>query len=196
MNLYTTTYEPDAHGVPLDDVVVRVATADDLAGCGALVARREGTDAEAATQRLRAVHAQDDQVVMVALLHGAVVGFAKAGFLTPVADGGRDAPDGWYLSGIVVAPEYRRRGIGRALTQARRDWVWERADVVHYIVSDAHRASLALHESLGFHEVTRDFVLPGIVFGSGGGILCRAEAPRRRVLRFPTLWRSSARGGR
>lgn len=193
MNLYFAGYEPDAHGVPLEDVVVRVATADDLVACGALVARREGSDAVAVTERLRAATADDDHLIMVADHHGEVVGYARAGRLTPVADGGRHAPDGWYLSGIVVAPEYRRRGIGRALTEARCAWVWQRADAIHYVVSDTNRASLDLHESLGFREVTRDFSLPGVVFGAGGGILCRADAPRRRLLRFPTLWRGSAR---
>lgn len=194
MNLYFETYQPDAHGVPLDDVVVRVATGEDLAQCGELVARREGSDAGAATARLRHIHARDDQVVLVATLHGQVVGYATAGRLTPVADGGRDAPDGWYLNGVVVAPEYRRRGIGRALTQARCDWVWQRAEAIHYVVSHANRASLDLHESLGFRELTRDFALPGVNFSSGDGVLFRAEAPRRRVLRFPPLW--SARRGR
>lgn len=195
VNDYFATYEPDAHGVPLADVIVREATPVDLVACGALVARREGWDAEAVTQRLRNVAAESGQLVMVAERGGDIVGYAKAGYLTPVADGGRDAPDGWYLSGIVVAPEYRRRGIGRALTQARCEWVWEREDAVHYVVASGNRASLELHESLGFREVTRDFVLPGVVFGSGTGLLCRAEAPRRRLLRFP-LWRASARGGR
>lgn len=191
MNLYLAPFEPDAHGVPLEGVVVRVATADDLVGCGELVARREGTDADAVTERLRTVHALDDQLVMVAELGDQIVGYAKAAHLTPVANGGRNAPDGWYLSGIVVAPEYRRRGIGRALTTARCAWVFQRADAVHYVVSDANPSSMALHASLGFREVTRDFALPGVVFGSSAGILYRAEAPRRRVLRFRPRWPGS-----
>lgn len=196
VNLYDMRYEPDAHGVPLDGVVVRVATPEDLVGCGKLMARREGWDAEAVTERLRNVVDLDDQIVMVAELDSDVIGYARVGYLTPVADGGHGAPDGWYLSGIVVAPEYRRRGIGRMLTQARCDWVWERDEAVHYVVAAVNQASRSLHSSLGFREVTRDFVLPGVVFaGSGGGLLCRAEAPRRRVVRFP-LWRASARGGR
>lgn len=188
VNLYFGSYEPDAHGVPLDDVVLRVATEDDLVACGELVARREGSDADAVTERLRHVHDDRDQVVMVADLHGEVVGYARASRLTPVADGGSNAPDGWYLSGLVVAPEYRRRGIGRSLTEARCEWVWERADAVHYVVSGSNRASQDMHASLGFREVTRDFSVPGVVFSHGGGVLCRAEAPTRRLVTFPRRW--------
>lgn len=191
MNLYLARYEPDAHGVPLADVVVREAIDDDLVACGELLAQREGTDADACTTRLRRVSARAGQIVLVACHEGRVVGYAQAGRLTPASDGGHGAPDGWYLSGIVVAPELRRRGIGRALTVARCEWVWHRADRVYYVASDANLASLALHGSLGFREVTRDFTLPGVTFTTGTGVLFSAEAPRRRVLRFRTPWRSA-----
>ncbi|WP_454226258.1 GNAT family N-acetyltransferase [Propioniciclava flava] len=66
--------------------------------------------------------------------------------------GGRNAPDGWYLSGVVIAPDARRRGLGRRLTQERIDWALERGSAVYYVVAASNWASRALHGELGFEE--------------------------------------------
>ncbi len=181
---YFASFQPDLHGVPLPDVEVRPAADADLAACGHLVARREGGDAGAWTERLRICRTEGDQQVFVAACGDRIVGYAKVGWLEPVAAGGRGAPDGWYLSGIVVAPEFRRRGLGRLLTEARCAWVFERADAVYYVASATNRASVVLHEDLGFREITRDFVLPGVTFGRSDGVLFRAESFASRVRRL------------
>ena len=89
--------------------------------------------------------------------------------------GGPHAPDGWYLSGVVVSQGFRRRGLGRRLTQSRIDWALGRGGAVHYVVAAGNRASRTLHASLGFREVTADFTLPGVLFGNDDGILYRLE---------------------
>lgn len=184
VNLYQTLFDPDAHGIPLADVRVREATDADLDACGALQARREGGLVTQWAERLRRSRLDEGRQVFVAAQGERVVGYAMVGWLEPIAQGGRNAPDGWYLSGIAVAPEFRRRGLGRVLTQARCDWVWARADEVFCVASRANRASVAMHEGLGFFEVTRDFLVPSALFGAGDGILLSAQAYRRRVLRF------------
>lgn len=176
MNSLFAPYAPDAHGVPLTDAVVRPAVHDDLVFTAALAALREGGDrADWGAQHQRRF-GDPRQKLLVAELDGEIVGFGWLSWLTPVESGGRNAPDGWYLSGVVVAPAFRRRGLGRRLTQARVDWALRQQGVVHYVVAGSNLASRALHASLGFSEVTTDFTLPGTVFGNDDGILCRLEA--------------------
>lgn len=52
---------------------------------------------------------RNDRVVFVAVTVGEVVGAAKTHF-HPDPDG--SAPAGHYLGGVVVAPGFRRRGVG------------------------------------------------------------------------------------
>ena len=120
------------------------------------------------------------QQLFVALSDGAVIACARLAWLTPAAGGGRNAPDGWYLNGLVVAGGYRRRGLGRALTRARCLWVWDRGETVHFVVNDQNRASMDLHREVGFREVTRDFELPGVSFTGGEGVLFSADASGQR----------------
>lgn len=175
MNTLFAPYQPDAHGVPLPDVVIRTACRDDLPFTAALAARREG----GVIEEWAAIHGRlfDDErrVLLVAEHHREVIGYAWLAWLTPEADGGHSAPDGWYLSGVVVAPAFRRRGVGRRLTQARVDWVLERGESAFYVVSASNQASRTLHAELGFREVASDFVLPGVVFANHDGILCRLD---------------------
>jgi len=168
-------YQPDAHGVPLPELTVRRAEPADLPACAALMAEREGDDEAAWLDRLQ-FWALAGQQLFVATLPGRVIGCARLSWLTPGADGGRNAPDGWYLNGVVVTPGFRRRGLGRALTLARCRWVWERGGRVHFVVNARNRASMDLHREVGFREVTRDFVLPGVTFTGGEGVLFSAEA--------------------
>lgn len=184
VDLMLTPFEPEAHGVPLPDTEIRLATADDLVDCARLAARRELGDPDVWALQFRRRLADPRQRLMVAIHRGATAGFAWVAHLTPEADGGHGAPDGWYLSGVVVASEYRRRGLGQRLTQARVEWVLGRASEVFYVVSAHNSASRRLHEAVGFWELTRDFRLPGTVFGDGDGILCRLgrERPAAEVV--------------
>ncbi|MBM9510091.1 GNAT family N-acetyltransferase [Streptomyces sp. KK5PA1] len=85
------------------------------------------------------------------------------------------APDGFYLSGLVVAPGHRHQGVGTALVRARLAWVARRAPYAWYFANARNVASLRLHAELGFVEVTRDFSYPGVEFSGGVGVLCRAD---------------------
>lgn len=187
VNPLFASHDPDAHGVPLPDAAARPARADDLAATGALAAQREGGTAGEWTARHERRFADTGQQLMVAEHEGRIVGYGWVSWLTPAASGGRGAPDGWYLAGVVVDPAFRRRGLGRRLTEARVDWVLERADDVHYVVSGSNRASRDLHAFLGFVEVTDDFVMPGVVFTRDDGILCtRRRRPDATVIDLET----------
>jgi RimJ/RimL family protein N-acetyltransferase len=56
-------------------------------------------------------------------------------------------------------------------TEHRVAWVAERASAVRYFASLQNRASIALHEKLGFHEVRRGIAHPRIRFTGGIGAL-------------------------
>lgn len=175
VNSLFAAYEPDAHGTPLDDVVVRRAETADLLDCGRLAARRQGGMPEVWAERFR-LGEETRQLLFVALHAGRVVGYGRIAWLTPEASGGYGAPNGWYLSGCVVDEAVRRRGVGRALTQTRLDWAHARGDDVYYFANADNHASLDLHQQLGFIEIGRDFAINGVTFTGGQGVLCRASA--------------------
>jgi ribosomal protein S18 acetylase RimI-like enzyme len=96
-----------------------------------------------------------------------IVAYARAVFLDPAPT----APTGYYLGGVVVATRARRSGLGSRLTEARLAWIAERASSAWYFTNARNRASLCLHERLGFHEETREFAIPGVEFAGGVGVL-------------------------
>ena len=132
-------------------------------------ARRHGKDPSKAVERierdLRAgAQGEPSRYCCVALRDDTVVGFGKCAYLewsSPTTERGRDAaagpaaPPGWYLAGVLVEPEHRRRGVARALTGHRLDWLQGRTDVVYYWVDEVNRASIDLHRDFGFEEVAR-----------------------------------------
>jgi ribosomal protein S18 acetylase RimI-like enzyme len=123
---------------------------------------------------------RDDRHVTVVDAATGLLGYGRTGWFAPAADAPPNtAPAGWYLTGLSVDPAWRRRGIARALTEARLDWVAARADEAWYFANATNRVSLGLHASVGFVEVTRDFTFPGIDFAGGAGVLCCVDLSGR-----------------
>jgi aminoglycoside 6'-N-acetyltransferase I len=99
----------------------------------------------AATEATPAFGAFDDE---------RLVGFAEAGE-RPWGDGCETRPVGW-LEGIYVEPQYRGRGVGRALVAAVTDWATARG--YSELGSDAaleNEISLQSHTRWGFEETKR-----------------------------------------
>ncbi len=165
-------YRPDAHGDPIA-VTIRELVGADVEACAAIATERNGGHRDAWAAALSGGLGSPDHGGFVAVVDGDVVGYATAGWLSPHAGGGRRAPDGWYLTGLTVATGFRRRGIGRALTLARLDWLRGRASEVWYFAAATNLASLDLHRALGFEDVTVDFEIAGVGFTGGVGVLCR-----------------------
>lgn len=184
-------YEPATGSPRLDAATgtVRVATLDDVDGLARLAVaenRRSPSDGRGSTSldHWRDLFTdnlgRDDRHVTVAEAAPGLVGYARTVRFEPAADAAADAvPAGWYLLGLSVDPDWRRRGIARALTEERLDWVAARADEAWYFANARNRVSLALHASLGFAEVTRDFSFPGVEFRGGVGVLCRIDLTGR-----------------
>jgi GNAT superfamily N-acetyltransferase len=163
-------YDPLAHG-RASEAIIREANDADLPGCAILAQGRNGGDLDVWERALVADLRRADRLLLVAVSAGRPVGYASAGRQSYLRAGGRNVPDGWFLTGVVVDQLHRRGGIGRRLTQRRLQWLDGRTSKVWYFASALNRPSLELHRKLGFHEVTRDFTIPGVTFSGGVGVL-------------------------
>ena len=96
----------------------------------------------------------DRRQMFVAKANGQVVAYGRVTELA-ADEAGPGTPAGYYLSGVLVEPALRRRGIALALTRTRLRWVFARTDEVFYVAGADNVASLHLHAALGFQEVKR-----------------------------------------
>ena len=120
-----------------------------------------------------------DRLLVVAERADEVIGYGRVLAFVPGADAPPDiAPPGYYLMGLAVHPDHRRKGVATGLTHARLDWISERANEAWYFANARNAASIALHGPFGFEEVTRSFFYPRVDFDRGEGILFRVGLPR------------------
>jgi aminoglycoside 6'-N-acetyltransferase I len=117
--------------------------------------------------------ADANRLVLVAEVNDEIVGWAKTHHYRGASG---SAPGGHYLGGVNVHPDFRRRGIGAALTRARLGWIWDRAPDAWFETNARNAASIALHAQFGFTEVIRAGEFHGTTFEGGVGILFRATA--------------------
>lgn len=98
---------------------------------------------------------QPDMLVLLAREGDAVAGFVEAGIRRDHVNGCQTSPVA-FVEGIYVRPDYRGRGVARALIAAVKDWA--RAQGLRELASDAlldNAASHAMHRALGFAETER-----------------------------------------
>ncbi len=161
---------PQIPRVPQNNRVpqIRRARPEDAEWLARLRAARRGTLEESREWAHRCVRRSDAEPGVYALLVAGAVGeepvaYGAALHFDPPADAPTNcAPAGAYLVGLVVHPEHRRCGIGRALVRARLDWIATRSDDAYYFADDDNAASVALHAQAGFVPVTTDFWFPGV----------------------------------
>jgi aminoglycoside 6'-N-acetyltransferase I len=96
----------------------------------------------------------DSRQMFVAKANVQVVGYGRVAELA-AGEAAPGTPAGCYLSGVLVEPAWRRRGIATALTRARLRWVFDRTDEAFYVTGADNIASLYLHAALGFQEIKR-----------------------------------------
>jgi ribosomal protein S18 acetylase RimI-like enzyme len=165
------------------ELTVRPARAHDTDALGRISAEREGGEADEHAAAFRRA-LEDDEAghglkVLVAELNGDVIGFGKTRYLDEERGAGAGAtPEGWYLTGVVVDPRFRRRGVGSRLTAERLRWISERSGVAYYFSNARNRVSIALHERFGFTEVARGPEFAGVSFVGGEGVLFRVDLSR------------------
>ena len=168
-------YTPDDARPRYTRVVIREARDEDVAPVARIAQARNSGDLEKHATFLRGMLPDERHLLLVAERDGVLLAYGKASYLVfPEGSPANTAPEGWYLTGVVVVPEHRRRGVGAELTRARLAWIGRRSGAAYYCASAKNRTTHDLHAPHGFAEVTRDFSLPGVTF-TGGGILFRAE---------------------
>ncbi len=96
----------------------------------------------------------DLRQMFIAKANGQVVAYGRVIELA-ADEAAPGTPAGYYLSGVLVDPAWRRRGIATELTQARLRWAFARTDKVFYVTGADNIASLHLHAALGFQEMKR-----------------------------------------
>ena len=134
---------------------VREATDGDAAALSTLLAHL-GYPAEPAIipQRLAQLRAGGDEA-FVALSDGAVVGLATA-HSRRVLHAERPVAQ---LTALVVPPEMRGRGVGRALVAVVESWARARGAERLVVTTALHRADAPLfYERLGFEHTGRRYV--------------------------------------
>lgn len=155
---------------------VRMATAADLDAVAELAISRAGGEREQWMKRLTEDLVDRERGLWVADRGGVVIGYGRVHRFEAAPDAPPlIAPDGFYLIGLGISEGNRRQGLGRAITQARLQWIAERATEAWFFTNAQNEISLRLHAQLGFHEVRRDFVFPGVSFEGGTGVLCAAK---------------------
>jgi ribosomal protein S18 acetylase RimI-like enzyme len=157
------------------DFFVRGGRADDVESCITLALMSSpGSDASIWRTTFLEDIEHADRTLIVAECAGELIGYGRAMRFGPGGDAPADiAPPGYYLMGLMVHPDCRRRGIAGALTQARLDWISTQAEEAWYFANARNEASIALHASFDFEEVTRSFFYPRVDFDRGEGILFR-----------------------
>jgi len=178
MSLFADYQPKDQVTAPLDvanGLTIREAETRDFSRLALIAAEREETtpDVQLKLFEKQLLHQETGQsMILVAEVLGEIGGFGKCAYCKPPAGAPANAaPEGWYLTGVIVAPKFRRRRIGHQLTQARLQWLARRTSKAYYFASAQNRVTIELHRQLGFVEVTRDFSFPNVTFTGGVGIL-------------------------
>jgi ribosomal protein S18 acetylase RimI-like enzyme len=165
---------------PPPDLKISEANAQDVNGCVALAAQvADGTGDDWSALFGRDI-VRDDRYLAVARTGVEVIAYGRTAWFEPDDDAPANAaPAGYYLIGLVVDPNWRRRGIARAITRARLAWVAERAAEAWYFADRDNAVSMRLHDQAGFARVTDDFWFPTVTDGCGSHVLGRVQLPPR-----------------
>jgi len=155
----------------LSDVIFRAGRDVDLTGIVALQAERHQQDPQKLQKQLAGRFVAEEYTVAVKAEQ--IVAYGRRMYFTPPAHAHANCvPAGWYLLGLCVDPAWRRRGLGHQITQIRIAALKTSAAQVYYFVNSLNRASIALHQALGFKEIATEIWFPGVSFsGDGQGLL-------------------------
>jgi ribosomal protein S18 acetylase RimI-like enzyme len=149
------------------DLVLRKALLCDLKSIAALLSQRQPQSLRQSERQ--AQHFLDTGHCLVACLEQQLLGYGRClQFQQPQDAPANCVPSGWYLMGMIVHPEFQRQNIGRALTEARLEWLRQHCNSVYYFANSLNKASIRLHAQLGFVQVAEHIAFPGVNFSRGG----------------------------
>ena len=147
-----------------EPVVFRPAVVEDAEALADIWVARVGGDRDQAIERSGRVieSAEGEAFLLAAEVAGVLVGYGRIlRFLKPEDSPATTVPSGWYLLGLGVRQDMRRRGIATELTRRRLEWMRERAiERALYFANDDNEISIRLHEKFGFKRVRRGVTYP------------------------------------
>ena len=165
---------------PPKGLIIREARKQDIEQLAELNHKRYGGKLpeiiEGFEREIAGLYETDEHLLIVAEYENKLVGFARAkSFEPPPTAPPNICPEGWYLTGIIVASEYRRKGIASALTKERLNWIAKRSERAYYFANAQNKVSIDMHKQFVFTEISRNFVYPDVSFEGGEGILFKAD---------------------
>jgi ribosomal protein S18 acetylase RimI-like enzyme len=141
-------------GVSTNHFSIRETVDSDIGQCARLRAKQDSSDVEVWRERFFSDLHNADRRFYVAVSNEAVVGYGHTVRHERSADAGLDSsPSGYFLAGVLVAPEHRRDGIGTSLTSARLEALKGETNAVYYLADPQNEATIGLHRHFGFEEV-------------------------------------------
>lgn len=133
-------------------VDIREATTSDIPACAAMIATHESGEVKYWQERFETDLANPRRTFLVASFNDEVVGYGHTVHHDRLVTNEESAPSGFFLSGLLVAPEFRRSGIGSKLTGARIDLLRASADRIYYYADPENEATISMHARLGFEK--------------------------------------------
>lgn len=140
--------------VAAGESVIRKATLNDITACAHLISDHVSGNLEAWQSQFEQDIANPQRLFLVATVNHSVVGYGHATIHSAtLEDEAKSSPTGYFLSGLMVAPAYRRQGIGTLLTVARIDDLRQVTNTIYYRAEPDNLPTIDLHSRLGFKKI-------------------------------------------
>ena len=136
------------------EIVIRSAEPQDLVACAVLISNHESGTLDDWRSRFEGDLANPRRLFLVATLDDFVVGYGHTTLHSRTSEEDvTTSPSGYFLSGLMVAPDHRREGVGKLLTIARIEKLSEVTDTIYYRAEPDNKATIELHSRLGFKSI-------------------------------------------
>ena len=152
--------------VKMGETLIRNASPSDLDACALLISNHESGVFEDWRSRFELDLVNPQRQFLVATIDDLVIAYGHTTFHARISESEVNADlSGYFLSGLLVSPGHRRRGVGRHLTIARIDVLRQVTDMIYYRPEPDNQATIDMHSELGFREIGavqndgRDFTL-------------------------------------
>ncbi len=160
----------------LPNVILRKSTVDDAKDLSQILFEREPKE-QSIGECYNRFHLEfqkntpDNWALFVAEFNGQVVGYGRLSLITNTTPNPYPKPKAWWLTGLGVKNDFRRKGIARKLTEKRIQFIQSKKEDLYYVSNSKNLASIKLHEHFGFKKVSEAPGYGSVSFDGGLGYL-------------------------